>query len=144
MELQERHALGGSAYVATFCATTNPEAIASNNTTGSLMGIWPTTMPAQEHSVMSRTPREMVASIMAVYGPRLTVVLAIGASAAVDGVAKCVELTWTENGWEVTRERLQIATATKRCMLQNLSATADNPKARGKKGRSANQSNLEK
>lgn len=107
---------------------TNPDAITANSTTGSLMGLWPATMPAQEHSVLSRTPREMVAALMAVYGPRLTVVLAIGASAAVDGEPKCVELTWTEDGWEVTREKIQIAAATKRCMLQNLSATADNPK----------------
>src|SRR3546814_19112518 len=92
-QLQQRP-LSGSGYVVTFCGTSDPQAVASNSTSGSLIGIWPTSMHAQEQSVLSRTAREMVASCMAVYGTRLTVVLAIASSYTVSSEERRVGKEW--------------------------------------------------
>ncbi len=67
--------------------------------------------------IMGRTPREQVAALYAVYGPRTTLMLSVG-----KGVH---EFLLTETGWELQTEEIQMKGSKKYFAPGNLRATAE-------------------
>jgi sedoheptulose-bisphosphatase len=72
--------------------------------------------------------REQSAALIAQYGPKVTVMLALhGGRATVSGEAACVELTMFPSHWAVSRSHVRISAAAKTFAPGNLRATSDNP-----------------
>jgi fructose-1,6-bisphosphatase I len=127
--------LGGSPYVAAYCSeeldslqTANPDGIFSvfhdpldgsslfdvNLSVGTIIGVY------KGADVMGRTPREQVAALYALYGPKTTLVVSVGA-----GVH---EFLLTEGGWKLESESLRLsgdAKAKKYFAPGNLRATLE-------------------
>lgn len=82
-----------------------------NFAVGTIIGIYPMA------DVMGHTPREQVAALYAVYGPRTTVMLSIG-----KGVE---EFLLTEEGWVLVTPEVTVATGKKYFAPGNLRATAE-------------------
>lgn len=117
----------------------------ANFAVGSIVGVWPGA------HLLGRTGREQCAALVAMYGPRVTVALAIAADWSADGCARSVELTWTQTAitsappsassglssssaaasspawqWELSRPRLHLGVNAKTFAPGNLRACADN------------------
>jgi sedoheptulose-bisphosphatase len=115
----------------------------ANFAVGSIVGVWPGA------HLLGRTGREQCAALVAMYGPRVTVALAIAADWSADGCARSVELTWTQAPitsastsafvtalpqstlspawhWELSRPRLHLGAKAKTFAPGNLRACADN------------------
>ena len=82
-----------------------------NFSVGTIVGIY------QGRNVIGRTPREQVAALYAVYGPRSTLVLSVG-----NGVH---EFVLTSEGWELSRENITLSGEKKYFAPGNLRATKD-------------------
>lgn len=82
-----------------------------NFSVGTIVGIYPVA------DVLGHTPREQVAALYAVYGPRTTVMLSIG-----KGVQ---EFLLTEEGWVLVTEDVKVADGKKYFAPGNLRATAE-------------------
>lgn len=93
--------------------------IGANFAVGSIFGVWPGS------GLVGRAGSDQVASLMAMYGPRVTVALAFNNSVTANGERVCIELTMFPRSWEVTSPRLVIADETKTFAPGNLRATAD-------------------
>ncbi len=82
-----------------------------NFSVGTIVGIY------QGSNVIGRTPREQVAALYAVYGPRTTLVLSVG-----NGVH---EFLLTGEGWKLTHETMKLHGEKKYFAPGNLRATKD-------------------
>ena len=74
-----------------------------NWSVGSIFGVWPS---VADGSVTGRCGRDQVLSAVAIYGPRTSVILAVGASACANGITGgfVVEATLVNNEWIVTND----------------------------------------
>ena len=95
--------------------------IDANFAVGTIVGIWP------GNGLKNRTGREQYAALVAQYGPRITVALAINENATVSNEKMCVELTMLPDRWSISKPNLQIKPKAKTFAPGNLRATADNP-----------------
>lgn len=75
--------------------------------------------------LLGRTGREQASSVIAVYGPRTTIVVALPSPSP-----RSVQLTLHGEVWEVTHAELKIKPEGKTFAPGNLRATADNEKYR--------------
>jgi sedoheptulose-bisphosphatase len=82
--------------------------------------VWP------GRGLLNRTGREQVASLVAQYGPRLTVMLAFNSTSTQSGSAICVELTMIPTHWIITKHSVHITSKAKTFAPGNLRATSDN------------------
>jgi sedoheptulose-bisphosphatase len=70
--------------------------------------------------------KEQVASLVALYGPRVTIALALNGNATSSSTPISLELTMLQNGWAVSKPQFSIASKGKTFAPGNLRATADN------------------
>jgi len=106
--------LGGSGYSVAFDPLDGSSIVGPNFAVGSIFGVWPGS------KLEKRTGREQVAACMAMYGPRITMAVALG-------TAKCVEVTYSDGQWVLSKQ-LQISAAGKVFAPGNLRASFDNVK----------------
>merc|ERR1712193_452980 len=115
-ETPEEVELGGSLYGVAFDPLDGSSIVDANFAVGSIFGVW------EGKTLLNRTGREQKAAIMAQYGPRISMAVAIA------GRSGGMELTYFENdGWKLTKE-LKIASEGKVFAPGNLRASAENPK----------------
>lgn len=93
-----------------------------NFAVGTITGIW------SGRGLLGRTGREQVASSVVMYGPRVTIALALNSSACIDGEMRSLEMTMLADKWVVSRPRLVIGPTAKTFAPGNLRATSDNSK----------------
>lgn len=91
----------------------------ANFSVGTILGIWPGT------TLLNRLGEEQSASVIAIYGPMVTLALAINSHASKDGKAHCIQLNMHPTGWEYCKNFI-ISPEAKTFAPGNLRATADN------------------
>ena len=87
---------------------------------GSIIGIW------TGQGLLNRNGSSQCAALIAQYGPKVTVALALNGSSTVNGDRVCLELTMLPHSWIVTIPKIQIKATSKIFAPGNLRATADN------------------
>jgi len=92
----------------------------ANFAVGTIAGIWP------GKGLLNRRGCEQAASFVTMYGPKVTMALAIAARCTLSGEAISLELTMGPEVWFVSKPRLTIAPKAKTFAPGNLRATADN------------------
>jgi len=107
--------LGGSKYCVAFDPLDGSSIVDANFSVGSIFGVWEGT------TLINRTGREQKAAAMAMYGPRITMAVAVSSQ-------KVVELTFQGGAWAVTKEQMHIAPEGQVFAPGNLRASADNEK----------------
>lgn len=117
-------ALPGEGYSVAFDPLDGSSIIPANFAVGSIFGIWP------GNGLLNRTGREQSAAVMTVYGPRLTMAVALAGGVTGPGSgAIAFELQLTPGGgWAVSKERFSVAASGKVFAPGNLRATSDDPK----------------
>jgi len=95
--------------------------IGANFSIGSIFGIWPLEV-GKEATLIGRTGREQVSSVVSMYGPRTTVCIALPSASAV------VEFTLVNDrrAWKVSRKSIKISPKGKIFAPGNLRASNDN------------------
>eukprot|EP00128_Syssomonas_multiformis_P007317 Colp12_sorted_trinity150504_noHs@11860 len=106
--------IGGEGYSVAFDPLDGSSVVDANFAVGSIFGVWPGS------KLIGRKGSEQVASVVALYGPRATAVVAIRPN-------HVIELTLADSEWLVSRGSLQVAPEGKIFAPGNLRATADNP-----------------
>mmetsp|Transcript_6898 Transcript_6898/g.15743 ORF Transcript_6898/g.15743 Transcript_6898/m.15743 type:complete len:372 (+) Transcript_6898:65-1180(+) len=99
--------------------------IDANFSVGSIFGIWP------GKGLLGRTGREQVSSVVSLYGPRTTLIIALPSKSRGDvktDITFEVTLVKDRSHWEVSREEIVLKPAKKVFAPGNLRATNDNPK----------------
>lgn len=99
--------------------------IDANFSVGSIFGIWPGV------GLLGRTGREQVASVVSLYGPRTTLIIALPSKSRGDGQGDItfeVTLVKDRSHWDVSRSEVILKPAKKVFAPGNLRATNDNPK----------------
>lgn len=99
--------------------------IDANFSVGSIFGLWP------GKGLLGRTGREQVASVVSVYGPRTTLIIALPSGSRDAGepdVTFEVTLVNDRSHWEVSRDKCTLAPSKKVFAPGNLRATNDNSK----------------
>ncbi len=110
---------GGAGFSVSFDPLDGSSIIDTNFSVGSIFGIWP------GKGLLGRTGREQVSSVLTIYGPRVTLVIALPNA---KGGPRTVQLMLQhDHSWEVVHETLCVAPAGKVFAPGNLRATADNP-----------------
>ncbi|KAI8894077.1 fructose-1,6-bisphosphatase class 1/Sedoheputulose-1,7-bisphosphatase [Globomyces pollinis-pini] len=104
----------GTDFVVAFDPLDGSSIMEVNYSVGTIMGIW------LGDTLVGRTGREQVASLVVMYGPRTTIALAINGDHP-----KCFELTLGVNQWELTKT-LRISEDAKTFAPGNLRATNEN------------------
>lgn len=94
--------------------------IDANFAVGSIFGIWP------GNGLLNRFGREQCASLVAQYGPRVSVALALNSGSTKSGQMICVELTMLTDRWIVTKNNIIISPKAKTFAPGNLRASSDN------------------
>lgn len=111
---------GGEGFSVGFDPLDGSSIVDCNFAVGTIIGIFP------GNGLLNRSGRDQSASMIAQYGPKVTIAIAINASNSTTGVAIAMELTMLPSEWCVTKERLSIAPKAKTFAPGNLRATADN------------------
>lgn len=93
--------------------------IDANFAVGTILGIWP------GNGLLNRIGDEQVASLITMYGPLVTLALAINSNASIDGQRHCIELTMSPNSWNLSKS-LTISNQAETFAPGNLRATSDN------------------
>ena len=94
--------------------------IDANFAVGSIVGIWP------GKGLVGRRGSEQCCSMIAIFGPRVSVALAFNDFATSAGQRFSLELTMHQDGWVVTTPNFTVAPVAKTFAFGNLRATADN------------------
>ena len=114
-EVREMHADGK------FCICWDPldgSSIIDNNwACGTILGIWPAST-----GILGATGRDQAASMVALYGPRTTVFVALD-----DGVYEFTYGANGQEGWLCSRERIEISADSKIFSPANLRVAQDSP-----------------
>ncbi|EWM23906.1 sedoheptulose- -bisphosphatase [Nannochloropsis gaditana] len=108
----------GEGFSVSFDPLDGSSIIDTNFSVGSIFGVWP------GRGLLGRTGREQVSSILTVYGPRVTLVIALPQAAA--GPRTVQLMLQHDSTWEMIHENLRVAPAGKIFAPGNLRATADN------------------
>lgn len=111
---------GTPGYSVAFDPLDGSSVIGANFAVGTIAGVWP------GPGLLGRTGAEQAAALIAQYGPRVTVALALSKATAAAGAPACLELTMTESGWRVTVDQFVIAPSAKTFAPGNLRAASDN------------------
>ena len=120
-ETTEEVELGANqGYSVSFDPLDGSSIVDANFAVGTICGIWP------NRGLLNRTGREQVASLIAQYGPRITVILAFNSNATKSGQSICIELTMLPFSWIITKHHITIQTKCKTFAPGNLRATSDN------------------
>lgn len=93
----------------------------ANFAVGTIAGIWP------GKGLLNRRGCEQSASFITMYGPKVTMALALAGQSTASGEPISLELTMGPDAWFVSKPRLTIAPKAKTFAPGNLRATADNP-----------------
>jgi len=112
----------GGGYSVAFDPLDGSSIIDANFAVGTIVGVWPGA------GLLNRRGSEQVASLVAQYGPRVTMALALNGSATVGGGSIAMELTMRPEGWVVSTPTFIIAEKAKTFAPGNLRATFDNEK----------------
>lgn len=112
----------GGGYSVAFDPLDGSSIIDANFAVGTIVGVWPGA------GLLHRCGREQVASLVAQYGPRVTMALAINGTATVSGAPIAIELMMRPEGWFVSNACFAIADKAKTFAPGNLRATFDNEK----------------
>ena len=99
--------------------------IDANFSVGSIFGIWP------GKGLLGRRGREQAASVVSLYGPRTTLIIALPSKSREDGrgdITFEVTLVKDRSHWEVSREEVVLQPSKKVFAPGNLRATNDNPR----------------
>jgi sedoheptulose-bisphosphatase len=115
---------GGSGFSVGFDPLDGSSIVDCNFAVGTIMGIWP------GNGLLNRSGREQSAALIAQYGPKVTIALAINCKNTINGEAVAMELTMLPTGWHVSVPQLSIAQKGKTFAPGNLRATADNEQYR--------------
>lgn len=111
---------GGSGYSVAFDPLDGSSIIDVNFAVGTIIGVWP------GNGLLNRTGREQVCSMVAQYGPRVTIALALNSSVTISGEPVSLELTMLPSQWHLSTESLVIRSTAKTFAPGNLRATSDN------------------
>lgn len=111
---------GGTGFSVAFDPLDGSSIVDCNFAVGTILGIWP------GNGLLNRCGREQSAAMIAQYGPKVTIALAISGANTVSGLSVAMELTMLPSGWTVSKEKLSIAEKGKTFAPGNLRATADN------------------
>jgi len=111
----------GDGYSVSFDPLDGSSIMDANFAVGTIAGIWPGT------GFLNRLGREQEASLIAQYGPRVTIALSLNSFSTVSGDAISMELTMMPERWAVSIPRISIAQSAKTFAPGNLRAVADNP-----------------
>lgn len=114
-------ATGDSAFSVGFDPLDGSSIVDANFAVGTICGVWPGS------GLRGRSGREQCAALVAQYGPRVTIMLALNCNATVSGEMVCVELTMFPSKWAVSKSCVRINPVAKTFAPGNLRATADNP-----------------
>lgn len=120
-EMPHEVACSGEGYSVAFDPLDGSSVIDANFAVGTILGIWPGS------TLLNRTGREQVCSLVVQYGPRVTAAVAFNKQITVSGEAISIEITMHTAGWKVSIPRLSIAPVAKTFAPGNLRATLDNP-----------------
>jgi sedoheptulose-bisphosphatase len=112
----------GSGFSVAFDPLDGSSIVDVNMAVGTIVGVWP------GRGLKLRTGREQCAAIVAQYGPKVTVALAISGAAAASGEAAAMELTMHVDHWVVSIPKLEIKAKANTFAPGNLRATCDNAK----------------
>ena len=97
----------------------------ANFAVGTIVGIWP------GNGLLNRTGKEQVASFVCMYGPRVTIALALNGHSTVLGQPISMELTMLPNEWIISKPKFNISPKGKTFAPGNLRATSDNAGYKG-------------
>ena len=111
----------GSGFSVAFDPLDGSSIIDVNFAVGSIVGVW------EGAGLLDRKGRDLAVSMVALYGPRVTVALALSGANSTTGEPISLELTEKLDSWVVSRPKLSIAAKAKTFAPGNLRATADNP-----------------
>jgi sedoheptulose-bisphosphatase len=111
---------GGKGYSVAFDPLDGSSIIDANFAVGTIVGVWP------GNGLLNRTGRQQAASLVAQYGPRVTIALALNTISTISGESLSLELTMLPEKWDLSVPRIIIAPKAKTFAPGNLRATADN------------------
>ena len=114
-------ACGGEGYSVGFDPLDGSSIVDCNFAVGTILGIWPGS------TLLNRTGREQVCSLVTMYGPRVTIAVALNGNSTISGEPISLELTMHPHCWVVSKPKLTIAPKSKTFAPGNLRATSDNP-----------------
>jgi len=119
-EKPELHNMEGQKFIVTFDPLDGSSIIDVNWAVGTIYAIWPV-----DNDLIGQTPRQILTSGIALYGPRTTVVKYNAATQQVEEVT-LKKVNSDTAGWVQTKNNIQIAAKTKIFAPANLRATSDN------------------
>lgn len=111
---------GGSVFSVAYDPLDGSSIIDCNFAVGSIFGIW------RGSQFIGKTGRDQACSIMAQYGPRITIALALSGDVTNEGVPYCIEVRFDTISWEITNPKLYINPTAKTYAPGNLRAINDN------------------
>lgn len=111
---------GGSVFSVAYDPLDGSSIIDCNFAVGSIFGIW------RGSEFLGKTGRDQVCSIMAQYGPRITIALALSGQVTNEGSPYCIEVRFDTLDWEVTNPKINIKETTKIYAPGNLRSINDN------------------
>ncbi len=111
---------GGNGFSVAFDPLDGSSIVDANFSVGTIVGVWP------GENLVNRTGREQSLSLVAMYGPRVTIALALNGFTTKSGEPVCIELTMHQFCWKVSRPKFDVAHAGKTFAPGNLRATSDN------------------
>lgn len=112
----------GNGFAVSFDPLDGSSIVDANFAVGSIFGVW-----KGNHSFLNRTGRELAASLIVQYGPRVTAMVGFDKSATFIGEPLTIEMTHTaDKGWIVSIPKVNVKTASKTFAPGNLRATFDN------------------
>lgn len=114
-EKPKLHDMEGQQFIVTFDPLDGSSIIDVNWSVGTIYAVWPV-----DNDLIGQTPRQILTSGIALYGPRTTVVKYNA------GTQQVEELTLKQKTWVQTKANIQIAAKTKIFAPANLRATSDN------------------
>jgi len=122
-ETVEEVSLGGDGYGVAFDPLDGSSIVDANFSVGSIFGVWP---DPEKKGFLNRTGRDQTAACMAVFGPRITMAVAITTPST-----KCIEVTYAAGKWHKTNDFTNtIAPEGKIFAPGNLRATNDSEEYR--------------
>lgn len=116
---------GGNGFCVAFDPLDGSSIVDANLSVGTIVAIF------DGDTLLNRTGRHVSASLISMYGPRVTTALAIHAKHTLADADICLELSLVANSWVVTIPKFVIKPAGKTFAPGNLRATSDNEKYAG-------------
>ena len=92
----------GSGYCVAFDPLDGSSIVDANFAVGTILGVWP------GDTLLNRCGREQAFSLIAQYGPKVTIALALNSNSTVNGEKIAVELTLVKGKWVVSKSKLVI------------------------------------